>query len=164
MGTALSRLPENERGAVVARPKDVEDTGMLQLTFSDGTKATVFSSDAIPGGIRNTVEVNTLNGNFYCNICQNDSLVAYSATEAPLKDVYVTGNLETKSGYQYLMLDEEWFRGQIQEFQDFMECAATGREPLSGIEIACETAQLMYGGYLSAQLGRKLERKELGSL
>ena len=156
VGTALRNLPESERGAIVARPKDVEDTGMMQLTFGDGTKATVFASDAIPGGIRNTVEVNTTGGNMYCNICQNNSLVSYAANDETLKDVYVTGNVETKRGYQYVMLEEEWFRGQIQEFQDFMECVAFDREPLSNIDIACETAQLMYAAYLSAAEGRKL--------
>ena len=156
VGTALKNLSGAERGAIVAQPRDVEDTGMMQLTFGDGTKATVFASDAIPGGIRNTVEVNTTGGNMYCNICQNNSLVSYAANDETLKDIYVTGNVETKRGYQSVMLEEEWFRGQIQEFQDFMECVALGREPLSNIDIACETAQLMYAAYLSAEEGRKL--------
>ena len=161
VGTALKKLSAAERGAIVAQPKDVEDTGMMQLTFGDGTKATVFASDAIPGGIRNTVEVNTTGGNMYCNICQNNSLVAYAANDDMLKDIYVTGNLETKRGYQYVALEEEWFRGQIQEFQDFMECVAFDREPVSNIDIACETAQLMYAAYLSAEEGRKLSLREL---
>ncbi len=161
VGTALRSLPESGRGAIVARPKDVEDTGMIQLTFGDGTKATVFASDAIPGGIRNTVEVDTTGGNMYCNICQNNSLVSYAASDETLKDVYVTGNVETKRGYQYVMLEEGWFRGQIQEFQDFMECVAFGRKPLADIDIACETARLMYAAYLSAEEGRKLKIEEL---
>ena len=37
-----------------------------------------------------------------------------------------------------------------------MECVAFDREPLSNIDIACETAQLMYAAYLSAAEGRKL--------
>ena len=156
VGTALKNLSGAERGVIVAQPRDVEDTGMMQLTFGDGTKATVFASDAIPGGIRNTVEVNTTGGNMYCNICQNNSLVSYAANDETLKDIYVTGNVETKRGYQYVMLEEEWFRGQIQEFQDFMECVALGREPRANSDIACETAQLMYAAYLSAEEGRKL--------
>ncbi len=156
VGTALRNIPEKDRGAIVAQPRDVEDTGMIQITFSDGTKAAVFASDVIPGGIRNSVEVNTVNGNMYCNICQNNSLLAYAASDSMLKDVYVTGNVETKKGYQYIMLEEEWFRGQIQEFQDFMECAAEEREPLSNIDIACETAQIIYAAYMSAEQGRRV--------
>jgi predicted dehydrogenase len=161
VGYALMNLVGQDRGAVVAQPKDVEDTGVMHITFGDGTKAAVFASDAVTGGIRNKVEVNTTKGNMYCNICQNDSLVVYAANDEMLKDVYVTGNIETKSGYQYVMLDEEWFRGQVHEFQDFTECVALGREPLSNIDIAYETSQLIYAAYMSAEAGRKLDLSKL---
>lgn len=69
------------------------------------------------------------------------------------KNVYLTGNLETHSGYRYVHLEEKWLRGQVQEFQDFMECVVFERDPLSDVEIACETAQIMYAAYLSAERG-----------
>ena len=35
---------------------------MLTVTFSDGTKATVFSGDMIAGGVRNLIETYTSGG------------------------------------------------------------------------------------------------------
>ena len=35
---------------------------MLTLTFSDGTKGTIFSGDMIMGGVRNVIEVYTSGG------------------------------------------------------------------------------------------------------
>src|SRR4051812_45011517 len=55
-GNAAACLPANERGVVKSNPVDVEDWGTLTATFSDGTKATVFSGDMIAGGVRNLME------------------------------------------------------------------------------------------------------------
>jgi hypothetical protein len=38
-----------------------------------------------------------------------------------------------------------------------MECAVTGREPLSGLDLACETVELIYAGYVSAELGKAVD-------
>lgn len=156
LGCVSPSLDEHDHRILKAHPKDVEDLSMLHVTFTDGTKATVFAADVVAGGIRNTVEVNTTAGNMYCNICQNNSLVNYTADAGSIDGVYITGNLETKAGYQFVQLDEEWFRGQEQEFQDFMECVAFGREPRSNIDVACETMKVMYAAYLSAERGAKI--------
>src|SRR6266481_3657059 len=42
VGNVAACLPANERGVVKSNPVDVEDWGTLTVTFSDGTKATVF--------------------------------------------------------------------------------------------------------------------------
>jgi hypothetical protein len=49
VGNVAACLPDKERTFIKANPVDVEDWGMLTLTFSDGTKATVFSGDMIMG-------------------------------------------------------------------------------------------------------------------
>ena len=41
--------------------------------------------------------------------------------------------------------------GYPQEFQDFMECVNTGREPLSSAELGCDTIAVLYSAYLSAE-------------
>ena len=46
-------LPAADRPYITARPVDVEDWATLTLTFSDGTKGTVFAGDMILGGVRN---------------------------------------------------------------------------------------------------------------
>jgi len=156
LGYVAQTLDDYDHRKISAHPKDVEDLSMLHITFIDGTKATIFAGDVVTGGIRNTIEVNTTTSNMYCNICQNNSLLSYSADPEPLKDLYITGNLETKAGYQFVQLEEEWFRGQVQEFQDFMECVAFGREPVSNIDIACDAMRVLYAAYLSAEEGKKI--------
>jgi predicted dehydrogenase len=44
----------------------------------------------------------------------------------------------------------------LQEIQDFMECVATGRQPLSGLALAVETTKVNYAGYWAADEGRRV--------
>jgi predicted dehydrogenase len=44
----------------------------------------------------------------------------------------------------------------LQEIQDFMECAATGRSPLSDLALAYDTIKVNYAGYLAAEAGRRV--------
>ena len=62
----------------------------------------------------------------------------------------------TPSAPQYVCLEEEWTRGYLQEIQDFMECAATGRQPLSDLALAYETTRVNYASYWAAEEGRRV--------
>jgi predicted dehydrogenase len=44
----------------------------------------------------------------------------------------------------------------LQEIQDFMECAATGRAPRADVALAYETIKVNYAGYWSAEEGRRI--------
>src|SRR5947207_2822767 len=68
VGNVAACLPERERTFIKANPVDVEDWGMLTLTFSDGTKATIISGDMSMGGVRNLVETFTNGGPLFANI------------------------------------------------------------------------------------------------
>jgi hypothetical protein len=37
-----------------------------------------------------------------------------------------------------------------------MECVATGRQPLAGLDLAYATAQVQYAGYWSADEGKRI--------
>jgi predicted dehydrogenase len=41
--------------------------------------------------------------------------------------------------------------------QDFVECVATGREPLSNGPLARDVTAVIYGAYLSASEGRRID-------
>src|SRR5690242_3777041 len=56
VGNVAACLTAQEREFIKAKPVDVEDWGMIAATFSDGTKATIFSGDMIMGGVRNLIE------------------------------------------------------------------------------------------------------------
>ncbi|MFO1108527.1 MAG: Gfo/Idh/MocA family oxidoreductase [Bradyrhizobium sp.] len=156
VGNVAACLPANERGIVKSNPVDVEDWGTLTATFSDGTKATVFSGDMIAGGVRNLMEIYTSGGALFANITPNTHMMSYQTSEEKLADVYITEKVDRKTGWQYICLEEEWTRGYLQEIQDFMECVATGRQPLSDLGLAFETIKVNYAGYWAAEEGRRV--------
>ena len=156
VGNVAAGLKPEERPFIKANPVDVEDWGMLTLTFSDGTKATVFSGDVIMGGVRNLIETYTSGGSLFANITPNTHLMSYQTDEAKLADVYITEKVDRKTGWQFVCLEEEWTRGYKQEIQDFMECVAFGRQPLAGLDLAYETTRMNYAGYWAAEEGRRI--------
>lgn len=156
VGNVTAGLRPEERTYIKANPVDVEDWGTLTATFSDGTKATVFSGDMIMGGVRNLIETYTSGGSLFANITPNTHLMSYQTSEEKLASVYITEKVDRKTGWQYVCLEEEWTRGYLQEIQDFMECAATGRQPLSDLALAYETIKVNYAGYWAAEDGRRV--------
>jgi predicted dehydrogenase len=156
VGNVTACLADGERTYIKAKPIDVEDWGTLTLTFSDGTKSTVFSGDMIMGGVRNVVEAYTNGGSLFANITPNNHLMSYLTDEEKLASVYITEKVDRKTGWQYICLDEEWTRGYQQEIQDFMECVAQKREPLADLALAYETIKVNYAAYWSADEGRRV--------
>jgi predicted dehydrogenase len=157
VGNVTAGLTEEQRTYIKAHPVDVEDWGVLTMTFSDGSKATIFSGDMIMGGVRNLIETYTSGGSLFANITPNDHMLTYLTDEKKLADVYITEKVDRKTGWQFVCLEEEWTRGYLQEIQDFMECVATGRQPLSDLDLACETTRVQYAGYWAADEGRRVK-------
>lgn len=157
VGSIVSRLSAADSQHIAARPVDVEDWAQMTVTFSDGTKALVQAGDIILGGVRNLVELYSSQGVMHCNIAPNTHMLNYSATGQELKDVYITEKVETKAGWQFVCIDEELTRGYIGELQDFMECVAYGRQPLSGYELAYDTVKATYAAYWAAEEGIRVK-------
>ncbi len=156
VGNVSACLRPEERAFIKANPVDVEDWGTLNLTFSDGTKASVLSGDMIMGGVRNLIETYTSGGSLFANITPNTHMMSYQTSEEKLASVYITEKVDRKTGWQFVCLEEEWTRGYLQEIQDFMECVASGREPLSNLALAFETTRVNYAGYWAAEEGRRV--------
>jgi predicted dehydrogenase len=156
VGNVAASLKPAERTYIKANPVDVEDWGVLTVTFSDGTKATIFAGDMIMGGVRNLIETYTSGGAMFANITPNNHMMSYLTEEDKLANVYITEKVDRKTGWQFICLEEEWTRGYLQEIQDFMECAAHGREPRAGLDLAYETTKVNYAGYWSAEEGRRI--------
>jgi predicted dehydrogenase len=151
--------------AVQAAPKkylvtaweDVEDWSAAILTFEDGTKASVFSTDVSLGGVKNLVTAYLDNAVVQVNINPNTSLQVYAPDGQIWGDEYITEKVETKGGWQFPSPDEDWMRGYPQEMEDFVDAVREGREPLAGLLLAHETVEVIYAGYVSAQEGRRVE-------
>src|SRR6266849_7993392 len=156
VGNVAAGLKPEERPFIKANPVDVEDWGVLTLTFSDGTKSAVFSGDMIMGGVRNSVETYTSGGSLFANITPNTHMVSYVTDERKLDGVYITEKVDRKTGWQFVCLEEEWTRGYLQEIQDFMECVSLGRQPRADVGLAYETIKVNYAGYWSAEEGRRI--------
>ncbi len=157
VGNVAACLKPAERQFIKANPVDVEDWGTLTVTFSDGTKSTIFSGDMIMGGVRNLIETYTNGGSLFANITPNNHMLTYMTDEQKLADVYITEKVDRKTAWQFVCLEEEWTRGYLQEIQDFMECVATGRQPLSDLDLACETTRVQYAGYWAAEAGQRVK-------
>jgi predicted dehydrogenase len=156
VGNVAACLSPSERPFIKANPVDVEDWGMMTVTFTDGTKAVVLSGDMIMGGVRNLIETYTNSGSLFANITPNNQMTTYMTDESKLSGVYFTEKVDRKTGWQFVCLEEEWTRGYLQEIQDFMECVATGRQPLADLELAYETTRIQYAGYWAAEEGRRI--------
>src|ERR1700674_1968511 len=156
VGNVAACLPPEQRPFIKANPVDVEDWGMLTLTFSDGTKSTVFSGDMILGGVRNVVETYTSGGALVAELNPHNHMLSYLTDEEKLAGVYITEKVDRKTGWQFICLEEEWTRGYLQENQDFIECVSLGREPRADLALAYETTKIVYAGYRSAEEGRRI--------
>jgi predicted dehydrogenase len=156
LGVLTQGLRAEERTYIQANPVDVEDWGMLSLSFSDGTKATIFAGDIILGGVRNLVETYTTGGALFANITPNNHLVTYLTDEAKLDGIYMTEKVDRKTGWQFACLEEESTRGYLGEIQDFMECVALGRAPLAGLDLAYDAIRVHYAAYRAAEEGRRI--------
>jgi predicted dehydrogenase len=95
VGNVAACLSPSERPFIKANPVDVEDWGMMTVTFTDGTKAVVLSGDMIMGGVRNLIETYTNSGSLFANITPNNQMTTYMTDESKLSGVYFTEKVDT---------------------------------------------------------------------
>jgi predicted dehydrogenase len=156
----LTRHPVVQAAArpwLVTAWHDVEDWSAAILTFEDGTKATIHSTDVSLGGVKNLLTAYLDNGVIQANINPNTSLAVYAPDPAVWGDEYLTEKVETRAGWQFPSPDEDWMRGYPQEMADFVHAIRDRREPLSGALLARETLEVIYAAYVSAEEGRRVE-------
>lgn len=160
-GRVNTNLPEEQKKYLRARPQDVEDFGTATLTFSDGTKATIFANDNVLGGIRNYVEVYTNDSTLMCRITPTNDLETYFPDQVGLDDVYMSEMLKEKTGWNSAFVSESIARGYVDQLQDFLECAAENRQPLSDFRLARQIGEVLYAAYVSAEEGRRVYLSQL---
>jgi predicted dehydrogenase len=136
---------------------DVEDWGSMLITFDDGTVAQIAAADTVLGGIRNQLAIYGAKAVVLCNINPNDSVQAYAPDGGVFAAEYITEKIETKAGWTFPQPDEDWMTGYPAEMQDFMEAVAFDREPLSGGALARDVTAVIYGAYLAAAEGRRVD-------
>jgi len=155
-----TRIPSFQRESrkwLVDSWEDVEDWSAVIITFEDTSKATVFASDGVLGGIRNTIQVYLSNAVAYANINPNDTVQVYAPDPGILGDEYIAEKIATKAGWNFASPNEDWMSGYPQELEDFIESILQGKDPVSGFDLAEETIRVIYSAYLSAEKGQRVQ-------
>ena len=143
-----------ENRHIEADPVDTEDWAHVVITFNDGTKATLTSGDTFVGESVTTFDMYGNDAVFKCKFSQADLLDVYFSDEDGIEDAYFVEKNDTNIGHHKAIVSEEIIRGYYGEIQDFMECLRDSREPVSGIQLAREAAELVQVAYLSAEKNR----------
>ena len=155
-----TRIPSFQRESrkwLVTSWEDVEDWFTAIITFEDTSKAVVFASDGILGGVRKWMQAYLSNAVVFANLNPNDAVQAYAPDPAIFEGEYITEKVETKAGWNFPSPDEDWMGGYPQELEDFIDCILQGREPISGLDLAVDTMNVIYSAYLSAERGQRVE-------
>ncbi|NLS79517.1 MAG: Gfo/Idh/MocA family oxidoreductase [Chloroflexi bacterium] len=137
--------------------KDVENWSTVIITFSDGTKGTVFANDVCLGGMKDYLEVYLSNARIQCNFSRNNLIETYAPDPAVFESEYLAEKLETKAGWNFPPADEEWALGYLRELRDFIEAVQFDREPLSDGALGRAVVNVMYSAYLAAEQGRTVQ-------
>jgi predicted dehydrogenase len=137
--------------------EDVENWSTTILTFSDGSKATISASDVCLGGMKDTLDIYMSNARIHCNFSRSNLLEAYAPDPSSFESEYLMEKLETKAGWSYPSIDEEWLLGYHHELRDFIEAVQEDREPLATGKLGRDVVEVIYAAYLSAEEGRLVQ-------
>ena len=156
------RLTADERfrdlGYLKTGYTDVEDLGVMHIVFTDGTVADILASEVVMGGVNNQLEVIADNHRTKCSINPNTAMQSYTPDGEAFRDVYITEKIETRTGWNFMSPDEDWFTSYQHEMNAFYGDIASGSSPESGTPLASSVIATVYAAYLSAaRQGREVE-------
>jgi predicted dehydrogenase len=155
--TRTAGFEAESRHYVVTGWEDVENWGTAVIAFDDGTRATVFASDAVLGGMESTLQILMSNAHIKCNLSHTRLVEAFAPDASVFGDEYLIEKLETSAGWSPPAPDEDWAQGHRAMIQDFVESVAEGRPPRSDGNLGRDVIRLVYAAYVSAAEGRKVE-------
>lgn len=156
MGYATKGLSEYEHRHIAANPHDVEDAGTAVLTFTDGSKATIISTDNLLGGSKNYVEVYANDTAINCRLTMNDAMETYMVDDEGMDNVYLSEMLPIVTGWNKPFVADEMLRGYCNEIVDFMSSVLYDKDPESGFDLAARVMKVTYAAYYSAEEGRRI--------
>jgi predicted dehydrogenase len=150
----ITRLDSyRDQGFIRTDYHDIEDYGMMHLTFEDGTVADVITCELVLGGIYDYLDVFANNHRTRCHLSPVEIVDTYNPGEKRFDDVYLVEKCSTQEGWSMAAPDENFTLGYQPELQDFIQCAATGVQPQSGLDLALDTTAAIYAAYVSAEAG-----------
>ncbi len=157
MGYATRNLTEYEHRHIDARPVDVEDAGTAVITFTDGSKATIISTDNLLGGSKNYVELYCNDTAINCNLTMNNAMETYMVDSVGMENVYLSEMLPIVTGWNKPFVADEMLRGYCNEIVDFMDCVLNDKEPQGCFDLASQVMKVIYAAYYSDEEGRRID-------
>ena len=157
MGYCTKHLTEYEHRHIAARPHDVEDAGTAIVTFTDGSKATIISTDNLLGGSKNHVEIYANDTAINCRLTMNDAMETYMVDNDGMDNVYLSEMLPIVTGWNKPFVADEMLRGYINEIADFMGAVMEDREAEAGFDLAASVMKVVYAAYYSDEEGRRID-------
>jgi len=152
----IASFAKEAKKYLVSDWEDVEDWGMMVITFDDDAHATIISSDGVLGGVRNVMNVYLSNAVVNVNMNPSNTLEVYAPEPHILADEYLVEKLETKAGWNFPSPDDDWVKGYREEMEDFVDAVLYDREPVSGFDLARDVVEVIYSAYVSAEEGRRV--------
>lgn len=156
MGYATRGLSEHEHRHIAARPYDVEDAGTAVLTFTDGSKATVISTDNLLGGSKNYVELYCNDTAINCKLTMTDAMETYMVDDEGMDGVYISEMLPIVTGWNKPFVGDELLRGYCNEIVDFMDSVINDKEPEGCFDLAAQVMKVVYAAYYSDEIGQRV--------
>ena len=129
-----------------------EDESLCILNFANGALGLVENSWARRGGMDDRVEVFGDAGVTYANLHMGNALPTYSENGYG----YAVEKAPTTKGWSYPVFDELWNYGLPQEMTHFARCVRGKEEPKATGQDGLVVLEVLYAGYASAGLGRKV--------
>ena len=157
MGYATRGLNEYEHRHISIRPHDVEDAGTAIITFTDGSKGTIISTDNLLGGSKNYVEVYANDIAINCKLTMNDAMETYMVDADGMDGVYLSEMLPIVTGWNKPFVADEMMRGYCNEIVDFMGAVLEDREAEGCFDLAAQVMKVVYAAYYSAEEGRRVD-------
>lgn len=146
----LTRIPGyRDAGFLRTDYHDIEDYGWMHVVFDDGTVGDVVTGETTLGGIYDYVEVFANNHRTRCRLNPVNMLDVYNPDHEQLKEMYLVEKITTNEGWSPVSASENFTGGYLDEMQDFITCAAKGREPICSLDLAIDTMLVIYAAYLS---------------
>lgn len=155
--TKVRGFSEKSKHYLVTAWEDVENWGTLIVEFEDGSVGVLTAHDTCLGGIYNIMEFFADNCRVICHINPNNPCVAYAPEPSIFEREYIAEKLETKGGWSFPSINEDFMNGYPQEMEDFVRCVLEPeRQPLSDGELGLDVVRVTYAAYMAAEEGRKV--------
>ena len=129
-----------------------DDEAITMIEFEGGALGVVENSWNRPGGMDDAIEVFGSRGQTYADLLMGNALPTYSEVGFG----YAVEKAASTKGWTYPVFEEHWNYGFPQELRHFARCVRGTESPISDGETGRVVMQVLYAGYASAGLGRKV--------